>query len=125
MSHLIDEKKPTYDELLSELKAYKSLINDSLEIEMNCSDFFAYSTAWVLTIYPEDLKWIIPFIQKHEKEGINAVCAYIENLKPLKHYITEEFEIAIKELIDSNQKVCSDVDVWSKKGSAGDYRIFG
>ena len=116
--------KPTYDELLSELDSYKSLIHNCLQLEINCSDFFAYATAWALTIYPEDLKWIIPFTQKHGQVGMDAVCAYIQNLKPLKPYITNEFEIAIKELVDSNQKVCSDVDLWDKKGISGDYRVF-
>lgn len=109
------------NELLDELNAYKLIIQNSFQIDMNCNDFFAYNTAWSLSIDEEDFEWIVPFVVKHKQAGIDAVCAYIENMQPLKPLITKEFETAIQELIDRNQKVYSDEFLWDKK-KVGPYR---
>ena len=90
------------------MNSYKLICEYSFWIALNANDFFGYACADCVKIDSDDLEWIIPFVKKYERDGINAVLAYIRQAKPLKPYITPEFELAYKEIEELNPEVYSE-----------------
>lgn len=96
---------------MERIEVYEFLRINSFHTEYNANDFFAYATACSVSIREEDLDWVIPHIQKYGKNnGINSVLAYVQNLEPIKPFLTPGFEEAINDLIGRDQKVSGDKD---------------
>ena len=105
-----------------ELKAYKELVHSMFTGWFNANDYFAYASAWGVTISEEDFYWIVKHIKKHPKEGMNACMAYIQNIEPIPPYLNDEFKTAIQELVDMKQEVGSDFDYGNDYNPNGPYR---
>jgi hypothetical protein len=101
---------------------YKTLVEGSFSIDLNANDFFAYACSWSLTINSSDTGWIIPFIETHENVGLDVVMCYIQNKKPIPPYETEEFNLAMQDLIELNPTVYSDWDYGQFYSEDGPYR---
>lgn len=108
---------------MASVEAYKTLHRSMFWGSFNANDFFHYACAQMVNIHEEDFDWIVEHIDKHPKEGMPACVAYVQNYEPLPPYLNDEFNLAIKELVDRQQEVLSDVD-WDFHGynDEGPYR---
>lgn len=80
------------DRELTELEAYKLLIKDSFELQLNMNDTFYYATADVENMQAHDVKHILPLIQKYGHDAINAYVAVIRGHDPqISKRITEGY----------------------------------
>ena len=86
------------------------LLDNMFSADFNANDFFDYSTACAVSVAQEDFSWMHDIIDKYNQDGLNACIAYIQNREPLKVYLTQDFESAMKKLKSNNQKVRGDVD---------------
>lgn len=109
-------------EQISELEAYKELVHSMFTGWFNANDYFAYACAWGVTVDEADFHWILKHIQKYPKEGLYSAMAYIQNLEPIKPHLNDEFNEAIKELVDIKQEVWSDTDNSNQYTKEGPYR---
>jgi hypothetical protein len=80
------------------------------EARFNANDFFHYATAQMVSIVADDFDWVLEHIDKYPNEGMWACMAYIQNCEPLPPYRNDEFNQAIKELVDRKQEVIGDSD---------------
>lgn len=85
-----------------------SLLNGSFGIACNANDFFNYACADCVMIDALDLKWVLPIYKKYPRAGLNACMSYIAKQKPIKPYITKEFEEAYAEIERLNPDVQSE-----------------
>ena len=108
---------------ISELEATKELLYSMFTGFFNANDYFMYASAWGVQIMEEDFYWIIKHIRKYPKEGMNASMAYIQNHEPIPPHINDEFNEAIKELVERKQEVWSDADHSDEYTKEGPYRI--
>jgi hypothetical protein len=108
---------------MDKLEAYKRLLADSFQLDMNAGDFFYYACAQMLPVVAEDVDWVAEHIQEFEDEGLYSAMAYIQNQEPILPYLTQDFDKAIKVLMDRKQEVFGDID-WDFHGykDAGPYR---
>jgi len=88
-------------------KVLNTLLDNSLSLCLNASDFFAYSEADCVMLYPEDFHWALPIIEKYENEGVNAVMSYIRKQMPVNEWRTEGFSDAYRDLEALNPEVFS------------------
>jgi hypothetical protein len=95
---------------MEKIEAYKTFISASFDIKMNANDFFNYACAQMVGIVSDDAWWVIEHIEKYGDNGVNSAMAYIQNQEPISPYRTNEFNEAIKELIDRKQEVRGDID---------------
>jgi hypothetical protein len=95
---------------MDKLKAYEYLLGECFGIDLNANDFFHYATAQMVTVVEADFHWVIPHIQKWGVDGVHSAMAYIQNERPLPHYINSNMESAINELVDRKQEVLGDMD---------------
>ena len=102
------------------MNPYKRLLHSAFTIELNANDFFAYACAWSLTVYEQDVFWMIPIIEKYEDDGINACMAYIQNQEPIKPWHTDKFKEAIEELKALKPEVLGDSDYSDHYNSASE-----
>lgn len=107
---------------ISELEATKDLLYSMFTGFFNANDYFMYASAWGVTISEEDFPWIIEHIKNHPKEGMYSALAYIQNHEPISPHINDEFNKAIKELVDRKQEVGSDFDYSNEYTKDGPYR---
>ena len=107
---------------ISELDAYKDLVHTMFTGWFNANDYFAWACAWGVNIMEEDFYWIVKHIQKYPKEGMNACMAYIQNHEPIPPHINDEFNAAVKELVERKQEVWSDTDYSNEYTKEGPYR---
>jgi len=97
-------------ELEKTIESYKIFHNYLFGCDLNANDFFYYATAMGVSINDSDIDWMIEMAKKYGSDGISAATAYIQNQQPIKPRQTRQFELAIKELMESNQEVYSDCD---------------
>lgn len=107
---------------MNELDATKELLYSMFTGWFNANDYFMYASAWGVQVMEEDFHWMIKHIQKHPKEGMNSCLAYIQNHEPINPHINDEFNKAIKELVDRQQEVWSDTDYSDEYTKEGPYR---
>lgn len=118
----IFEKTYESAEGVTELEATKDLLYSMFTGWFNANDFFMWASAFGVTISEEDFHWIIKHIQKYPKDGMSACLAYVQNIEPLEAYLTDEFNEAIKELVERKQEVGSDFDYGNQYTTGGPYR---
>lgn len=95
---------------MDKLDATITLFESMFSADFNANDFFNYACAQSVTIDALDFNWVIEHVQKFGQDGINSAVAYIQNQEPIKPYLTDRFNEAIKELVDKNQGVFGDID---------------
>ena len=105
------------------LEAYKRLLDDTFQLQLNAGDFFYYSCAQMLNVVSEDVEWVVEHIQQFGDDGLYSAMAYIQNQEPIKPYLTDTFNEALKVLVDRKQEVFGDTD-WDFHGyrEDGKYR---
>ena len=105
------------------LEAYKRLLADTFQLQLNAGDFFYFACAQMLNVVSEDVEWVVEHIQQFSDEGLYSAMAYIQNQEPLPPYITIKFTDAMKVLVDRKQEVFGDID-WEFHGyqEEGPYR---
>lgn len=95
---------------MASIESYNTLHRSMFTGQFNANDFFHYACAQMVHIVEEDFHWILEHIDKFPEEGMNACMAYIQNCEPLEPYRNDEFNQAIKELVDRKQEVFGDID---------------
>ncbi len=85
-----------------------AFLRGSFGICMNANDFFSYASADSVILDPKDLNWVLPVCRKYPKAGENACMSYIAKRKPIKPWITPEFESAYAEIEAMNPDVQSE-----------------
>jgi hypothetical protein len=102
------------------LEAYKRLLDDTFQLQLNAGDFFYFACAQMLNVVSEDVEWVV---EQFSDEGLYSAMAYIQNQEPLPPYITIKFTDAMKVLVDRKQEVFGDID-WDYHGykEEGPYR---
>ena len=86
-------------------KTLEFLSKNAEGIYVNANDFFQYACADLFLIDTQDLAWVIPFCEKHKKEGIYAVMSFIAEKLPIIEMQTEPFLLALEELKELKPKV--------------------
>ncbi len=104
-------------------EAYKTLLFNMFGGTFNASDFFNYACADAVMINESDFHWMLKYIDKYGQDGFNACMAYIQNTEPIKPFLKDNFNAAIKELIENKQEVDSDYDLGDQYSKNGPYRI--
>lgn len=84
------------------------LLDWSLGVTLNASDFFAYACADAVTVSSFDYEWVLPFIEKHGDTGVKAVMSHIRKALPIPPYRTDEFLAVLAELQELNPEVDSE-----------------
>jgi hypothetical protein len=109
--------------ILNKLEAYKRLLDDTFQLQLNAGDFFYYACAQMLNVVSEDVDWVVEHIQQFGDEGLYSAMAYIQNQQPINPYLTIKFTDAMKVLVDRKQEVFGDID-WEYHGyrEEGPYR---
>jgi len=105
------------------LEAYKRLLADTFQLQLNAGDFFYYACAQMLNVVSEDVEWVVEHIQQFGDDGLYSAMAYIQNQEPILPYQTHDFDKAMKVLVDRKQEVFGDID-WDFHGyrEDGPYR---
>ena len=52
------------------LEAYKRLLADTFQLQLNAGDFFYYACAQMLNVVSEDVEWVVEHIQQFGDEGL-------------------------------------------------------
>lgn len=104
---------------MKKLEAYKRLLADTFQLQLNAGDFFYYACAQALNVVSEDVDWVIEHIRQFGDEGLYSSMAYIQNQEPILPYQTHDFEAAMKVLVDRKQVVEGDID-WDYHGYKND-----
>lgn len=94
-------------------KALKLILDSSFYLSINANDFFAYATADAVELCPIDLKWVLPIVEKYEKDGLYAVMSYIEDCLPLQEYQSKKFFQILNELKTLQPPIYSKIDEWT------------
>ena len=79
---------------------------------LNANDFFGYSCADAVELYPTDLRWVSPIVDKYKFDGLNAVMSYIVDILPIEEHQTKGFKEALEELKDKKPLIYSIIDEW-------------
>jgi len=92
-------------------ETYKELLRYSFSIDLNANDYFYYACAMSVTVNMEDIEgWILPFLDKYPKRGMDVCMAYIQNQEPIKPWVSDEFKSTMGELLKISPEVHSDCD---------------
>jgi hypothetical protein len=75
------------------------MLNSSMAIVLNASDFFNYACADAVTLDQWDFEWAFPFIKEWGDEGVNAVMAYVRGAEPIKPWQTPRYLEAYAALV--------------------------
>jgi hypothetical protein len=77
----------------------------------------------MLNVVSEDVELVVEHIQQFGDDGLYSAMAYIQNQEPIKPYLTDTFNEALKVLVDRKQEVFGDID-WDFHGyrEDGKYR---
>ncbi len=95
-----------------ELKAYKILIKNSFNIEVNMNDTFWYATADSEQIEANDVDFLVPVIARYGDAAINAYVAIKRQIDPtVKQHLTYNFYRAKTELarLFEQRKILHDI----------------
>jgi len=92
-------------------ETYKELLRCSFSIDFNANDYFYYACAMSVAINREDIEgWILPFVEKFPKRGMDVCIAYIQNQEPITPWVNDEFKSTMDELLKISPEVRSDCD---------------
>lgn len=95
-------------QLDNEIECYKSFVDNSIMLVLDCSDFFESGSGCSFNIAPEDFSWIKEIYKIHGSETMSAVCAYLCNTIPIDIWRTEGFKKAYEAIKQLNPKVYSE-----------------
>jgi len=95
-------------EVDSQIECYKSFVDNSIMLVLDCSDFFEPASACTFNIAPEDFIWIKEIYKTHGTDTINAVCAYLCDTMPMNIWQTEGFKKAYEAIKKLNPNVYSE-----------------
>ena len=94
---------------MSRILAYNLLHKNMFSADFIANDYFSWGSQCV-SIANGDFEWVVDHIEKYGQDGLDACLAYIQNQKPLEKFLTDNFNIAINELVSRNQIVKGDID---------------
>lgn len=84
---------------MTELEAYKELISYSFGVNLNLNDTFDYAASDEEDLFPSEIKFLIPFIQRYGGVAIIAFIALKRGYDPhVKSVLVTNFYEAKKEL---------------------------
>ena len=85
-------------------EAYERMLADTFQLQLNAGDFFYFACAQMLNVVSEDVEWVVEHIQQFGDDGLYSAMAYIQNQEPIKPYLTDKFNEALKVLVDRSKR---------------------
>lgn len=103
---------------MTELEAYKLLVESCFKMTVNLNDTFYYASADAETIEDDDSEELIPYIKKYGHDAIVAYVAIKRDHDPIiPQHITKDFKAAKKELKELAKDGTIFFDRWYRKNN--------
>lgn len=93
---------------LSDIEPITKLLAGSFGIACNANDMFAYASADMVIIDPEDLSWVLPIFEKYSWQGLQACMSHIAGMEVIEPLRTESYKKALGEIKSLNPEVISE-----------------